>query len=120
MIIGIGIDLIEIDRIKGLVEKNEKFTKRILTAHEYDQFVKLSENRKFEYIAGRFCAKEAVSKALGTGIGKNLSFQDIEIINGENGRPIMQVDKLKGKKIHVSITHTREYAAAQVVIEAIE
>lgn len=117
MIIGIGLDLIELDRIEALLERNDKFPKRILTETEYRRYITLPKKRQVEYVAGRFCAKEAVSKALGTGIGKELSFQDITILNDNNGRPLMKVEKLKGKKIHLSITHTRQYAAAQVIIE---
>lgn len=117
MIIGIGLDLVETNRIKALIEKTDKFPKRVLTKEEYDQYINLSKHRQIEYIAGRFCAKEAAAKALGTGIGKELSFQDITIMNDEKGRPMMHIEKLKDKTIHLSITHTKEYAAAQVIIE---
>ena len=71
MIHGIGIDLIEIERIKKLLRNKDKLVKRILTQEEEHQFHSFkSEKRKFEYLSGRFATKEAFSKALGTGLGK--------------------------------------------------
>jgi holo-[acyl-carrier protein] synthase len=114
MIKGIGVDIIELSRIKETIQNNKKFIERILCESEKNQFKKLSEKRKVEFLAGRFAAKEAFSKAFGTGIGKDLSFQDIEIGTDKNGKPII----LKPKTIsHVSISHSKEYAVAQVVIE---
>ncbi|WLR51051.1 holo-ACP synthase [Bacillus tianshenii] len=114
MIKGIGLDIVELQRIKRMVEK-ERFVLRILTNQEREKFQKLEGHRKVEFLAGRFAAKEAYAKAVGTGIGANLSFQDIEILNNEYGKPILYH---KSKEIvHVSITHSQEYAAAQVIIE---
>lgn len=118
MIIGIGIDLVETKRIEQLIERNDRFLKRVLTKMELDQYSKLNERRRIEFLAGRFSAKEALAKAMGTGIGKELSFQDMAVHNDEKGRPYFIVEKLKDKKIHLSITHTKEYAAAQVLVEA--
>ncbi|GKU84646.1 holo-ACP synthase [Niallia sp. NCCP-28] len=115
MISGIGIDIIELDRIKELVEKKQGFAKRILTEKELINYKKLKGNRKIEYLAGRFAAKEAFSKAVGTGIGKNLSFQDIEVDKDGQGKPYIVKPISSG--VHISITHSREYACAQVVIE---
>jgi holo-[acyl-carrier protein] synthase len=72
-----------------------------------------------EFLAGRFAVKEAYSKALGTGIGEEISFQDIEVINDERGKPIIHLLKefSEPSTIHVSITHSRQYAAAQVILE---
>jgi len=117
MIIGIGLDLIELHRIEKLIT-NAKFVKRILTDVEQKHFYhKMSERRKMEYLAGRFSAKEAYAKAIGLGIGKSLSWQDIAIINDASGRPILYVHDV-AHKAHVSITHTREYAAATVILES--
>ncbi|WP_027410263.1 holo-ACP synthase [Anoxybacteroides tepidamans] len=117
MIVGIGIDIVELKRIQTLMEQNEKFIHRILTEKEKNIFDSLSSNvRKAEFLAGRFAVKEAYAKAIGTGIGKHLSFQDIEIINDEYGKPVAAV-ALGGCRIHVSISHSRDYAVGQVIVE---
>lgn len=109
MIIGIGCDLIKIARITS------KLAKRILSIEERILFDKItSEKRKLEFLAGRFAAKEAFSKALGTGIGVT-SFKDIVVLNNEAGKPY--IDYNSDYKVHISITHTDEYALAYVVIE---
>jgi holo-[acyl-carrier protein] synthase len=115
MIKGIGLDIVEIGRIRELLGRQPKFVKRILTEREEDMFLSLSEGRRIEYVAGRFAAKEAYSKAYGTGIGTVLSFQDIEICKDGNGKPYFS--KPEGTTAHLSITHSREFAAAQVVME---
>lgn len=115
MIVGIGLDIVEINRIKELLEKQSKFPARILTAEEKTVFENLTGRRRAEFLAGRFAAKEAFSKALGTGIGGDLSFHDIEISHDERGKP--HITRPLSKGVHLSITHSREYAAAQVVIE---
>jgi holo-[acyl-carrier protein] synthase len=116
MIKGIGIDIIEIERIRKSME-NERFIERILTQREKESFLHISnQTRKLEFLAGRFAAKEAFSKAVGTGIGK-LSFQDIEVLNDEMGAPYINVSSKKDMIIFVSISHSREYAVAQVVLE---
>ncbi|WP_100330091.1 holo-ACP synthase [Bacillus xiapuensis] len=115
MIQGIGLDIVEIERIKRLIERQPKFLQRILTLPEQDEFERLNGQRKFEYAAGRFAAKEAFAKAFGTGIGDRLSFQDIIVASYGSGKPYIQAPFSEG--VHLSITHSREYAAAQVVIE---
>ncbi|OEH93064.1 holo-ACP synthase [Bacillus solimangrovi] len=114
MIKGIGLDIVEIERIKRMMEK-EKFILRILTNREQEKFQKLQGHRRAEFLAGRFAAKEAFAKALGTGIGTELSFQDIEILNEKNGKPVLYHSGTAN--VHLSITHSHEYAAAQVIIE---
>ncbi|MFI8688453.1 holo-ACP synthase [Rossellomorea sp. NPDC077527] len=115
MIKGIGMDIVEIGRIQELLERKTKFVSRILTDREEDAFYSLNERRRVEFVAGRFAAKEAYAKANGTGIGKELSFRDIEISKDERGKPYFS--KPEGTAAHLSITHSREFAAAQVVIE---
>lgn len=117
MIYGIGLDITELKRIASMAGRQKRFAERILTRSELDQYYELSEKRKIEFLAGRFAAKEAFSKAFGTGIGRQLSFQDIEIRKDQNGKPYIICTKLSQATVHVSITHTKEYAAAQVVIE---
>ena len=115
MIKGIGLDIIEIKRIEKIMSHQPKFVKRVLTEREKAFFDSLKENRQVEFLAGRFAAKEAFSKAYGTGLGKALRFQDIEITYDEKGRPYIIKPFKEG--IHLSITHCKEYAAAQVIIE---
>lgn len=117
MITGIGLDITELNRIKSIKSKTKKFEERVLTIREIIQMNELSESRQIEFLAGRFAAKEAFSKARGTGIGKDCSFQDIEIIREPNGKPSLF---FKGLKVNgfVSITHTKEYAAAQVILQS--
>lgn len=117
MITGLGIDITELKRIESIKKKTKKFEERILTERERRQMLVLSEQRQLEYLAGRFAAKEAFSKARGTGIGKNCSFQDIEILKEPSGKPSLY---FKGILVNgfVSITHTKEYAAAQVILQS--
>lgn len=117
MIIGTGIDLIELARIQPLTD-NRRFIERVLTPDERDIFDHLtSAKRKREYLAGRFSAKEAYAKAKGTGIGPHLSWQDIKILSDDLGRPSIIGHKIENEKVHVSITHSKDYAAATVTIE---
>lgn len=115
MITGIGIDIVELKRIESIVERQKRFAERILTENEKQTFEGLSGKRKIEFLAGRFAAKEAFSKANGTGIGKELSFLDIEIVVDEKGKPY--ISKPLEKQVHLSISHSTDYAVAQVIIE---
>jgi len=114
MIKGIGIDIIELLRVEELLNKQKKFAERVLTSAEKERFDCLAKGRQIEFLAGRFAAKEAYSKAAGTGIGKELSFKDIEIASDHLGRPYFV--KPEGNA-HLSISHSQNYAVAQVVIE---
>lgn len=115
MIYGIGIDLVELKRIEQTLDRQPRFAERILTQAEQERFQTLAGHRRIEYLAGRFAAKEAFVKAFGTGVGKTVSWQDVEILNDETGRPIMS-GPFDGV-IHVSITHSEQYASAQVLLE---
>lgn len=115
MIKGIGLDIVEIERIQRLEERSPKFTRRILTEQELLLYSNYTDSRRTEFLAGRFSAKEAFSKAFGTGIGKHCSFLDIEVLKGGNGEPKLM---FKGEPVngYVSITHTKTHAAAQVIL----
>ncbi|CAH0237867.1 holo-ACP synthase [Peribacillus simplex] len=115
MIKGIGVDITELDRMETLINRQPRLKERVLTESEILIFEKLNGKRKIEYFAGRFAAKEAFSKANGTGIGKHLSFLDIEIISDDKGKPV--ISKPFSEGVHLSISHSRDYAVAQVVIE---
>ncbi|WP_181350155.1 holo-ACP synthase [Thalassobacillus sp. CUG 92003] len=116
MIKGIGVDVIEIDRINQSIKRNDRFLQRILTEAEQQKAADLSERRQAEYVAGRFAAKEAFAKAVGTGIGA-LQFTDIEIITDLNGAPRMTAAGYEDQLIWVSISHSKDVAIAQVIIE---
>lgn len=119
---GIGIDVVEVGRIaSSIAEFGERFTARIFTDRE--QAYCADKAKPELHYAARFAAKEAVAKALGTGIGKEVGWLDMEVVRGENGEPTMQ---LSGKaqafceargivEIKISLTHAREYAAANAV-----
>ena len=117
MITGIGLDVVELDRIAAIDQRTEKFRKRILTENELQIYEQHTELRKIEFLAGRFAGKEAFSKALGTGIGATCNFVDIEIKPNALGKPELF---FKGNKMNgfISITHTKNIAAAQVILQA--
>jgi len=125
MIYGVGTDIVNIDRIKKIILKNrEGFIKRVLTEHEQALFTNKADSAAF--CAKRFAAKEAFSKALGTGIGRVVSFQDLTIRNNDNGKPhFIPSEKLRlyllengVKQAHLSISDESQYAVAFVVLEA--
>lgn len=116
MIKGIGIDILDLDRVERLIKKGNGFAKKVLTPAEYDQYKAYSGRRQVEYLGGRFSAKESFSKALGTGIGASVGFQDIEVLSIESGQPLMTSTKFSGK-ILVSISHEKKYVITQVLLE---
>lgn len=127
MIIGCGIDLVDIERIKKLIKKwNERFLKKIYTDGEISYCEKKNKN-KYQSYAGFYAAKEACLKALGTGL-RNIKWKEIEVKNDPLGKPlpylserILKVtENRKIYHIHLSISHTKELAIAQVIIESKE
>ena len=112
LIKGIGLDLVEIVRIEKAINRTEKFQQRILTNRELAIFETLSGTRRVEFLAGRFAAKEAFSKANGTGIGGGCELQQIEILKDLLGKPILYFNGQQAKAF-VSITHTHTTAAAK-------
>lgn len=124
MIIGIGTDIIEIERIEIAVKRTKGFINKLFTENEINIF----ESREFksEVIAGNFAAKEAVSKALGTGF-RGFGVKDIEILRDELGKPVVNLNsnvyeilKRKDVNIHLSISHNRTSAIAYAVMEVVE
>ena len=115
MIKGIGLDLVELERIEKAMTRSEKFQQRILTSRELVLFETLSPSRKIEFLAGRFAAKEAYAKANGTGIGKECELHQIEVLKDDVGKPVLYFDGQLAKAF-ISITHTQQVAAAQVVL----
>ena len=115
MIVGHGIDIEELASIENAVTRREGFAKRVLTPKELERFTSLKGRRQIEYLAGRWSAKEAFSKAMGTGIGK-LTFQDLEVLNNERGAPYFSQAPFSGK-IWLSISHTDQFVTASVILE---
>ena len=115
MIVGHGIDIEELASIQNAVKKREGFAQRVLTDKEMERFASLKGRRQIEYLAGRWSAKEAFSKAMGTGIGK-LGFHDLEILNNERGAPYFSKSPFSGK-VWLSISHTDQFVTASVILE---
>ena len=124
MIIGIGTDIVEVIRIESMLgEHGESFVEKIFTVEEKDESAKRSDPA--QYFAGRWAAKEALSKALGCGFGAKCSWKDIVILNAPNGKPEMTLygnalrtsQELGVSSIHLSISHEKHYACASVVME---
>lgn len=117
MIFGNGVDNVELERIQKALSRSERFVEQVLTESELVKFKKFSsENRKTEFLAGRWAAKEAFSKAYGTGISKLLSMHDLEIQNDERGKPYFSKHPFDGE-VHLSISHSNLEAVAFVVLE---
>ncbi|MFC3928238.1 holo-ACP synthase [Streptococcus caprae] len=117
MIVGHGIDLQEIEPIRKAYEKNPRFARRILTEKEFMVFSSLKGKRQIEFLAGRWSAKEAFSKACGTGIGK-LSFQDLEVLNNDKGAPCFTKSPFSGRTF-ISISHSGNLVQASVILEEV-
>lgn len=124
MILGTGVDLAEVGRIREAIERyGDRFMRRIYTESEI-AYVERKANR-FERYAGRFAAKEAGMKAIGTGWKRGVRWQDFEVSNLPSGRPTLRLHgeaariagKLGVKTISLSITHTAELGMAQVILE---
>ena len=124
-IIGIGVDIVKNNRLKKLI-KNKLFLERIFTYQEQKSSSTLKN--KLNYYSKRFAAKEAISKATGLGISKNLHFKNIEIKNDKKGRPSISLNpvtskylkkkfKVKSFKTNLSISDEKNYSVAYVIIE---
>lgn len=122
MIIGVGVDIAELDRIaRSHARFGEKFSAKILTPAE----LALVPANAIPYLASRFAAKEAAVKALGTGFSAGITFQDIEISSDPHGKPQLVFHnqaKLRCRELgveaaHISLSHSRENAVAMVILE---
>ncbi|HXY01447.1 MAG TPA: holo-ACP synthase [Candidatus Limnocylindrales bacterium] len=124
MIVGLGIDVAEVKRIRAVIEsQGERFQRRVYTPEEAaycEQF-----KNKYERYAGRFAAKEAAMKALGTGWSRGVRWVDVEVVRLRGGRPTISLkgeakkiaEAMGVKNIALSITHTAEQAIAHVIFE---
>ena len=125
MIVGLGVDIAEVDRIEAAIRRHgDAFLRRVFTAAE----IAYCERRKnkFERYAARFAAREAAQKALGTGWRGGIAWRDFEITNLASGKPTLKVSggagrfarRLKVKRITLSLSHTRDLAIAYVILES--
>lgn len=127
MIVGIGVDLAEVDRIRDALERTDtgqRFRERVFTAGEQQYCER--RRRKYESYAARFAAKEAVMKALGRGWGAEIGWSEIEVVRERGGRPSIRLrgktaayaERLGVRRISLALTHTAETAMAQAVAES--
>ena len=125
MIVGTGIDITEVPRIAASIERfGRRFLERVFTADE----IRYCESKanKAERYAARFAAKEAGMKAIGTGWRRGVTWQDVEVRRLPGGRPTLEFHgqageffrKLGAVRAHLSLTHTKEFAMAQVILES--
>lgn len=122
-IIGIGTDLVQISRIENALQKRgQRFAQRILHSEEFNRFC--AHAQPVNYLAKRFAAKEAVAKAMGTGIGKHVHLGEIETRNDEHGKPYLRLHGVTDQfarqqgisEVHLSLTDERDYALAYVIL----
>lgn len=126
MIIGIGIDIVEIPRLRTALQGTHSMEQKVFTPEEI-RFC-TSRKHKYQHFAGRFAAKEAALKALGTGWSQGIRWKDVEITNGELGKPLLRFhgkakkifEGLSAQQAWLSITHSPAQAVAVVVLEKYE
>jgi holo-[acyl-carrier protein] synthase len=125
LIVGLGVDIAEVPRVRQAIERRgQRFLRRVYTEREIAYCERFKN--KFERYAGRFAAKEAAMKALGTGWSNGVRWVDVEVVREKGGRPTIELGgeaakiakKLGVKRISLSITHTEEQALAQVIFES--
>jgi holo-[acyl-carrier protein] synthase len=125
MILGVGIDLIEVERIKSSYERfGDRFVKRIL--HPAEIAYCLSHQEPAPFLAARFAAKEAISKAFGTGIGAKLGWLDMEVRRKESGEPyvvlhgggLKLLEERKARALLLSLSHTQAHATAVAILQS--
>ena len=124
MIVSIGIDIVEVYRIRETLERTPRFTERVFTEKER-AYCESKGAAAAQSFAARFAAKEAFLKALKTGWRGKITWQDMEILNDSQGVPALEIKgeaqillkKMGADKIHISISHTTDHAVAQVILE---
>ena len=124
MIVGTGIDIVEIDRIKrSIIKYSDRFKNKVFTQKEIDYCHSQADPAK--HFAARFSVKEAVLKCFGTGMTGGILWKDVEVDNKKSGQPTLNLygkgkdlfNQLKIKHIHISITHDKSYAVAHAIAE---
>jgi len=125
MVVGVGIDLVEVERVGRAAERfGERFLRRIFHPNELEH----PRGEWVQFLAARFAVKEALFKALGTGWSGGVRWIDVEVQNLRSGQPILllhgtasqRADEMGARRTHVSITHTAGHAAAVVVLETLD
>lgn len=123
-IVGTGIDICEVPRVREAIERfGERFLKRVFT--ESERAYCDSKKNRVERYAARFAAKEAAMKAIGTGLRRGVTWQDVEVIREAGGRPTLRLTGkaaefahgLGARRFHLSLTHSEDVAQAQVILE---
>jgi holo-[acyl-carrier protein] synthase len=125
VIVSIGIDIVEVSRVRAAIKRTPRFLERVFTQTERD-YCDARGASSFMHYAARFAAKEAAMKALGTGWAEGISWHDAEITRTERGAPILKLHgraheiflELGAARTHLSLSHTSEHAIAQVILEA--
>ena len=125
MIISTGIDIVEVKRVREILERTPRFAERVFTPGERAYCDGRVASVSAQHYAARFAAKEAALKALGTGWSKGLSWQDVEVSLHETGAPSINFhgralelfERLGATVSHLSLSHTSEHAIAQVILE---
>jgi holo-[acyl-carrier protein] synthase len=122
-VVGIGIDLVKVDRIRNLVLRwQDRFLNRLFTEEERRECFRRAA--PYPSLAARFAAKEAVLKALGTGWSEGIRWMDIQVVNDASGKPVVQVAgrvetlirQAAASRIHLSLAHDGDYAMAEAVL----
>ena len=124
MVIGIGIDIVEVGRISKALQGGDEMANRVFTEKERE-YCRARKNQ-FQHFAGRFAAKEAALKALGTGWSEGIRWKDVEVVPDELGKPLLNfrrrakefLDGSGAKQAYVTITHANDYAVAAVVLDS--
>ncbi len=124
MIIGTGIDMIEVDRVAERAKRDTGFREMVFSTSEIEYCE--SKADPFQHYSARFAAKEAFLKAIGTGWDSGLKLHEIEIVNEKNGKPLIRLSgdtaktlgPLNIRSIHVSLSHLKSYASAVVILES--
>lgn len=124
MVVGIGVDIVEVKRIERALTNGTTMVRRVFTDREIE-YCRRHQNQ-YQHFAGRFAAKEAALKALGTGWAAGIRWKDVEVTVGERGRPVLHLHG-KAEEIYqdsgasrpmVTITHADDYAVAMVILDA--
>ncbi len=116
MIKGVGVDIIEIDRVQKILDRyGQQFLEKIYTKKEIEYCS--SKAKAAQHYAARFAAKEAISKAIGTGFNKDLMLRDIEVDRDKNGKPHVKIKNQRNENILISISHSDHYVVAFAMIK---
>ena len=126
-ILGLGCDILEVSRLEGLLRKGrDVFNKRVLTPAEIDEYERRSDKSAIRgtlFVATRYCAKEAFSKAMGTGVGAQFSFQDLSVLNSDSGAPVLVYSErlenwLQSRRAQakISISDEQNYVMSTVIL----